>query len=86
MSDHMLIRIDADLKARLSRLARAEGKSTSRMVRELIRNYVKERDIGAYIDGLWDRIGAKLKAGGHGRAIRPADIEKAIADTRKGRA
>jgi predicted transcriptional regulator len=85
MSDHMLIRIDADLKARLARLARAEGKTTSRMVRELIRNYVKERDIGAYVDGLWDRIGAKLKASGRGRGIRPADIEKAIADTRKGR-
>ena len=85
MSDNMLIRIDSDLKARLARLARAEGKTTSRMVRELIRNYVKERDIGAYIEGLWDRIGAKLKAGGHARAVRPADIKKAIADTRKGR-
>jgi predicted transcriptional regulator len=83
MSDHMLIRIDADLKARLTRLARAEGKTTSRMVRELIRNYVKERDIGAYVDGLWDRIGAKLRASGRGS--RPADIEKAIADTRKAR-
>jgi predicted transcriptional regulator len=83
MSDHMLIRIDADLKARLTRLARAEGKTTSRMVRELISDYVKERDIGAYVDSLWDRIGAKLKAGGAGRALRPADIRKAIAETRK---
>jgi predicted transcriptional regulator len=81
----MLIRIDVDLKARLTRLARAEGKTTSRVVRELIRNYVKERDIGAYIDGLWDRIGAKLKAGGRGRAPRKTDIEKTITDVRKAR-
>jgi metal-responsive CopG/Arc/MetJ family transcriptional regulator len=81
MADQMLIRIDADLKARLNRLARAEGKTTSQMVRELIRDYVKERDIGAYIDGLWERIGTKLTA----RGVRPADINKAIRETRKGR-
>jgi hypothetical protein len=51
------------------------------MVRELIRDYVKERDIGAYIDGLWERIGTKLTE----RGVRPADIGKAIGRTRKGR-
>jgi len=81
MADQMMIRIDADLKTRLTRLARAEGKTTSQMVRELIHDYVKERDIGAYIDGLWERIGTKLTA----RGIRPADIGKAIRETRKGR-
>lgn len=81
MADQMMIRIDADLKDRLSRLARAEGKTTSQMVRELVRAYVKERDIAAYIDGLWDRIGAKLTA----RGARPADVRKAVADARKGR-
>lgn len=67
------------LKKELERLARAEGKTTSKMVRELIRDYVKQRDIGAYIDGLWDRIGAKLKA----RGARPADVDKAIEHARK---
>jgi predicted DNA-binding protein len=81
MTDQMIIRIDADLKARLNRLARAEGKATSQMVRELIRDYVKERDIGVYIDGLWERIGTKLTK----RGVRPADIGKAIGRTRKGR-
>jgi metal-responsive CopG/Arc/MetJ family transcriptional regulator len=81
MADQMLIRIDADLKAKLNRLSRAEGKTTSQMVRELIRDYVKERDIGAYIDGLWERIGTKLTA----RGVRPADISQAIRETRKGR-
>ena len=81
METQMIIRIDPDLKDRLSRLARAEGKTTSQMVRELIRDYVKERDIGAYIDGLWDRIGEKLAA----RGVRPADIKKIVAATRKSR-
>jgi predicted transcriptional regulator len=81
METQMIIRIDPDLKDRLSRLARAEGKTTSQMVRELIRDYVKERDIGAYIDGLWDRIGEKLAA----RGVRPADIQKIVAATRKSR-
>lgn len=81
MANHMLIRIDDDLKAMLNRLARAEGKTTSGMVRELIRDYVKDRDIGAYIGGLWDRIGGKLKK----RGIGKGDVEKAIRQTRKGR-
>jgi len=81
MSDQLLIRIDADLKKRFDRLARAEGKTTSLMVRELISDYIKERDIGAYIDGLWDRIGKKLAA----RGIRPAAVNRAVAETRKRR-
>jgi len=79
MDKQMIVRIDTELKERLRRLARAEGKTTSQMVRELVRDYVKERDIGAYIDGLWDRIGGKLTA----RGIRPSAIEGAIAVTPK---
>jgi hypothetical protein len=78
MSDQLLIRIDADLKKRFGRLAKSEGKTTSLMVRELINEYVKDRDIGAYIDGLWDRIGVKLTA----RGARPAAVKRAIAKTR----
>lgn len=81
MADQMMIRIDAELKERLGRLARAEGKTTSQMVRELVRAYVKERDIAAYIDGLWGRIGAKLAA----RGARPTDVPKVIAKARKER-
>lgn len=81
MSDQLMIRIDADLKKRFGRLAKAEGKTTSLMVRELINEYVKDRDIGAYIDGLWDRIGVKLTA----RGARQAAVKRAIAETRKNR-
>lgn len=75
-----MIRIDPDLKKSLDRLSRAEGKTTSRMVRELIRDYVKDRDITAYIDGLWDRIGNKLAA----RGVRATAVGDAVAKARKG--
>ena len=81
MSDQMLLRIDPELKAKLDRLARAEGKSSSGMVRELIADYVKERDISGYIDGLWDRVGAKLKAKGAGLD----KVGQAIKDVRRRR-
>jgi predicted DNA-binding protein len=80
MSDQLMIRLDPELKQQLERLSRSEGKTTSRMVRELIRDYIKERDIAAYIDGLWERVGKKLDA----RGVRSADVAKAIAKTRKG--
>ncbi len=79
MTTQMIIRIDDEVKSRLSKLARLEGKTTSEMVRELIEEHIKERDIGAYVDDLWSRIGKKLKAKG----VTPAGIEKAIKASRK---
>jgi predicted DNA-binding protein len=81
MADQMLLRIDPELKAKLDRVARAEGKSSSGMVRELIAAYVKERDIGAYIDGLWNRVGDKFKA----KAAEPERIDQAVKDARRRR-
>lgn len=79
MSTQMIIRIDEEVKNRLSKLARSEGKTTSEMVRGLIEEYIKERDIGSYIDDLWNRTGKKLKV----RGVTPATIEKAIKAARK---
>ena len=79
MSTQLLIRIDDEVKNRLNKLARLEGKTTSEMVRELIEERIKERDIGAYVDDLWNRIGKKLKSKG----VTPAAIEKAIKVSRK---
>ncbi len=81
MSDQLLIRIDPELKERLDRLSRIEGKTTSHMVRELIRDYVKRRDASGYIDGVWERIGRKLKA----RGVKPSDVKRAVAEARKPR-
>jgi predicted transcriptional regulator len=79
MPQQMLIRIDSELKEKLARIARAEGKSASAAVRELIAKYVVERDIGAHIDDLWERIGEKLKAKG----VRSSDVGKTIKDVRR---
>ena len=79
MSTQMIIRIDNEVKNRLARLARSEGKTTSEMVRGLIEDYIKERDIGSYIDDLWNRTGKKLRAKG----VTPAMIESAIRASRK---
>ena len=64
MSAQMLIRIDPEIKEKLATLARYEKKSTSRLLREIIEDYVKERDIAAYIDELWVRIRRKLESKG----------------------
>jgi predicted DNA-binding protein len=81
MSEQMLIRIDPELKEKLARIARAEGKTSSRAVRELISQYVVERDLSAQVDALWIRIGEKLKAKG----ARPENVGKAIKGVRRRR-
>ena len=60
MSTQMIIRVEPDLKKEVSRLAKAEGKNLSELVRELLVKYTKERDMSVYIDDLWERIGQKL--------------------------
>lgn len=79
MTTQMIIRIDPEIKSRFNKLARVEGKTSSQMVRELIEGYIKERDIGIYIDDLWGRIGGKLKSKG----TRQRDINRAIREARK---
>lgn len=70
----MIIRLDKDTKDKLAKLAKAEGKNSSMVIRELIESYVQERDIENYIDDLWDRIGKKLKQ----KRVTEKDIAKAI--------
>ncbi len=79
MQAQMIVRIDAELKNRLGRLAKSSGTTTSQMLRELIENYVAEHDIGTYIDNLWDRVGSKLKSKG----VTQEKINKAIKEVRK---
>jgi len=74
----MIVRIDPDLKAKVNNFAKVEGKSVSEVVRELLEEYVKTRDIGSYIDDLWRRIGDKLTS----RGVGPKDIKQAIRDVR----
>ena len=81
MTTQMIVRIDPDLKNKVNRLAKAEGKSVSEVVRELLEDYVKDRDIGLYIDDLWQRIGGKLTA----RKMSPQEIHRAIKEVRSKR-
>ena len=78
MNTQMIVRIDPELKNKVNNLARAEGKSVSEVVRELLEDYVKNRDIGLYIDGLWQRIGDKLKS----RKVGPQGVNRAIQEVR----
>jgi predicted transcriptional regulator len=81
MSTQMIVRIDPGLKAKVNNFARADGKNVSEVVRELLEAYVKNRDIGAYVDDLWDRAGNKLRSRGSG----PEDIQRMIDDIRAGK-
>ncbi len=78
MATQMIVRINPELKNKVSNLAKAEGKNVSEVVRELLEDYVRDRDIGSYIDDLWERIGGKLKFHGHS----PKDIQRVIRKVR----
>lgn len=78
MNTQMIVRIDPELKARISNLARSEGKTVSEIVREQLAAYVRDRDIESYIDDLWGRIGKKLREHGTG----PEDIQRVIDEVR----
>ena len=78
MTTQMMVRIDPDLKSKVSNFAKLEGKSVSEVVRELLEEYVKNRDMDAYIDNLWDRIGGKFASKGVGSK----DVKRVIRDVR----
>lgn len=78
MDTQLIVRLEEELKSKITKLAKAEGKTTSQVVRELVRNYVQERDMEGYVDDLWARIGKSLKA----RNVRNGDIARAVKDVR----
>jgi predicted DNA-binding protein len=78
MNTQMIVRINPELKNKVNTLAKAEGKSVSEVVRELLEEYVKNRNIGFYIDDLWQRIGDKFII----RKIGPKEIQRAIRGAR----
>jgi len=78
MATQMIIRVEPSLKDKVSRLAKSEGKNLSELVRELLEKYTKERDMGAYIDNLWTKIGSNLSKNN----ITESDVENAIKQVR----
>jgi predicted DNA-binding protein len=82
MSTQMIIRIEPELKDKVNRFARAEGKTTSDVVRELLEEYISSRDIAAYVDGLWERIRTQMETQG----VTADRISETIQEVRRGRA
>jgi len=82
MSTQLIIRIEPQLKDKVSRLARAEGRTSSDVVRGLLEDYVASRDIAASIDGLWERIGRRLARQG----VTSEGVTEAIREVRRGKA
>jgi len=78
MTKQMIIRLDSETKDKLQKLATSEGKNTSQVVRELIEDYIQNRDIGSYIDDLWDRVRRKVK----NRNVSSGEIDRAIYQSR----
>ena len=79
MTTQMIVRVSPETKEKLARLAKAEGKTNSQIIRELIDQYIQERDITGYIDDLWSRTGNKIKTKGN----TERDIAKVIVEVRK---
>ena len=78
MATQMIIRLDPFLKEKVRNLARKEGKNLSELVRELLEKYARERDMGGYIDNLWDKIGRRLSE----KNISQTDIDGIIQKVR----
>ena len=78
MTTQMIVRVDPKLKSKVDVLAKAEGKRVSEVVRKLLEDYVRDRDIGAYVDDLWTRIGRNLIS----RGLTPKDIPRIVKQVR----
>ncbi len=79
MTTQMIIRIDPRKREQLKKLSKAEGKATSEVVRGLIDNFIKERDMSGYIDDLWKRTGTIMAK--KGRSFK--DVGRVIKESRK---
>lgn len=78
MATQMIIRLEPQLKDKVSKLAKKEGKNLSELVRELLEKYTKERDMSSYIDNLWKKIGQKLSE----KNVSELEIDKVIKNLR----
>jgi predicted DNA-binding protein len=78
MEKQLVVRIDPELKDKVAALARAEGKTSSQLIRDLLEEYVRKRDMSAYIDSLWSRIGEQLQETG----VEAGDVDEAIRQVR----
>ena len=78
MTTQMVVRIDPKLKTKVSALAKAEGRRVGEVVRKLLEDYVRDRDIRAYVNDLWTRIGQNFIS----RGLTPKDIPRIVKQVR----
>ena len=78
MATQLVIRIDPEIKEKLMKLARTEGKTASDKVREMVTEYVAQSDLSSIVDDLWARISNKLRK----RRVGAKDIDRTIARVR----
>jgi predicted transcriptional regulator len=74
----MIIRVDSNTKSKFQKIARMEGKTTSEKLREMMKDYIAQKDFAAAVDRVWDKITIEFKK----RGIAESDIEKAIKEVR----
>jgi predicted DNA-binding protein len=79
MATQLVIRIEPEIKEKLMKLARTEGKTASDKVREMVAEYVAQSDLSAIVDDLWVRISNKV----HKQGITARDIDRTIAQFRR---
>jgi predicted DNA-binding protein len=75
----LTVRIDDDLKDRLHTLARHEGKTTSDVVRTLVKQYVQDRDRSTFLENLWERMRENAESEGMGQE----DVDRIIEEVRE---
>ena len=79
MATQLVIRIDPEVKEKLMKLARVEGKTASHKVREMVTEYVAQSDLSAIVDDLWVRISNKMRK----RGVTARDVDRTIAQVRR---
>jgi predicted DNA-binding protein len=79
MATQLVIRIDPEVKEKLMKLARVEGKTASDKVREMVTEYVAQSDLSAIVDDLWVRISNKIRKQG----VTTRDVDRTIAQVRR---
>ena len=81
MTTQLVVRMEPELKEQVGRLARAEGRSASEVARDLLADYVRQRDMSAHLDGLWARIRSQLP----NQEQDPEQLQQIIRQVRRGK-
>jgi len=78
LSFPLLIRVDEEIKRKVQQLARAEQKSVTQKIREILYQYVEDHDIEKSLKSLWKEIGEEMKKAGY----KPSDVDRIVREAR----